>query len=256
MNHRLPHHTATIPISSCGNRAAVEQRQPARRSVSNRSCCSGNNDIANVPKLKCLRLCIWGFLTQSSLASATSKGSRARPDVGPLRIGGVADDVGDDPVAVLTRAAPSVNHDVTGPGGAVMSRYHETVRQTTVRLPEDLAQQAEAVARVRQISLNQLLIEALQGEIARLSESDEFIDRAVRVMEQDRAVLQRLTAGRIRTGVTRTWTAEEFFGDYSAPTDDEVPIAADGRPLDTPTKVRAYLEEIDRSRAATHDRAG
>jgi hypothetical protein len=44
--------------------------------------------------------------------------------------------------------------------------------------------------------------------------------------------------------VTKRWeTARDLFGD-APPTEDDVPIARDGRRLDTPEKVRAFLEEI------------
>ncbi len=43
------------------------------------------------------------------------------------------------------------------------------------------------------------------------------------------------------------WTVEEFFAD-ARPTDDDVPIAADGRVLDTPAKVIAYIDEINARR--------
>ena len=47
----------------------------------------------------------------------------------------------------------------------------------------------------------------------------------------------------------RSWTVEEFFGDARPPTDDDVPIALDGRVLDTPAKVVAYIDEINARRA-------
>jgi hypothetical protein len=43
----------------------------------------------------------------------------------------------------------------------------------------------------------------------------------------------------------RVWTVEAFFADSRPPTDDDVPIAADGRVLDTPAKVIAYIDEIN-----------
>ena len=46
-------------------------------------------------------------------------------------------------------------------------------------------------------------------------------------------------------GTVRVWTVEEFFADSRPPTDDDVPIAADGRVLDTPAKVIAYIDEIN-----------
>lgn len=48
-------------------------------------------------------------------------------------------------------------------------------KQTTLRLPDDLADQAEVVAAVRNISVNQLAIEALQAEISRMKVDDQFI---------------------------------------------------------------------------------
>mgnify|MGYP003331699156 CR=1 FL=1 len=48
-------------------------------------------------------------------------------------------------------------------------------KQTTLRLPNELADQIEAVASVRNISVNQLAIEALQAEISRLKDDDQFI---------------------------------------------------------------------------------
>ena len=48
-------------------------------------------------------------------------------------------------------------------------------KQTTLRLPDDLADQAEVVAAVINISVNQLAIEALQAEISRMKDDDQFI---------------------------------------------------------------------------------
>jgi predicted transcriptional regulator len=48
-------------------------------------------------------------------------------------------------------------------------------KQTTLRLPDDLADQAEVVAAVRNISVNQLAIEALQAEISRMKDDDQSI---------------------------------------------------------------------------------
>ncbi len=46
-----------------------------------------------------------------------------------------------------------------------------------------------------------------------------------------------------------------MVADMRPPTDDDVPIALDGTPLDTPAKVIAYLEEIDARRDAAQRRA-
>jgi predicted HicB family RNase H-like nuclease len=51
-------------------------------------------------------------------------------------------------------------------------------KQTTVRLPDDLADDAEAVARVRGDSVNQLIIDALAADIERVRADDDFTARA------------------------------------------------------------------------------
>jgi len=65
-------------------------------------------------------------------------------------------------------------------------------KQTTVRLPDELADDAEAVARVRGSSLNQLIIESLAAEIDRVRADDDFTERAKRLLERDREILDRL----------------------------------------------------------------
>lgn len=65
-------------------------------------------------------------------------------------------------------------------------------RQTTVRLPEDLADDAEAVARVRGTSVNQLIVESLAAEIERVRADDDFKSRALRLLERDKELIERL----------------------------------------------------------------
>ncbi|MFM8389859.1 MAG: toxin-antitoxin system HicB family antitoxin [Actinomycetota bacterium] len=65
-------------------------------------------------------------------------------------------------------------------------------KQTTVRLPEDLADQAEAVARAQGISLNQLIIGALHLEIDRVKSDGDFQTRVKRLVERDQKILDRL----------------------------------------------------------------
>lgn len=67
-----------------------------------------------------------------------------------------------------------------------------TSKQTTVRLPADLAEQAEAVARVRETSLNALIVDALAAEIERVRTDDDFTSRAKKLLERDRELLERL----------------------------------------------------------------
>ncbi len=65
-------------------------------------------------------------------------------------------------------------------------------KQTTVRLPDDLADDVEAVARVRGDSVNQLIIDALAAEIERVRSDDDFTARAKKLLERDREILDRL----------------------------------------------------------------
>lgn len=73
------------------------------------------------------------------------------------------------------------------------SWYHESMtKQTTVRLPEDLANDAEAVARVEGTSVNALIVTALTTEIERVRQDEDFTSRAKRLLERDRELLERL----------------------------------------------------------------
>jgi predicted transcriptional regulator len=65
-------------------------------------------------------------------------------------------------------------------------------KQTTVRLPEDLAEAAEAVARVKGTSVNALIIESLSAEVARVRADKEFTTRANRLLKRDKELLARL----------------------------------------------------------------
>ena len=65
-------------------------------------------------------------------------------------------------------------------------------KQTTVRLPDELADQADAVARVQGTSVNQLIIDSLTKEIERVRTDDDFTSRAKRLLERDKELLERL----------------------------------------------------------------
>lgn len=74
-----------------------------------------------------------------------------------------------------------------------MSRYHDIMaKQTTVRLPDDLADEAETVARVSGTSVNQLIVSALEAEIERVRSDRGFMDRAEHLLERDREIIDRL----------------------------------------------------------------
>ena len=73
------------------------------------------------------------------------------------------------------------------------SRYRAIVtKQTTVRLPEELAEDAETVARVKGTSLNQLIVDSLAAEIDRARADEDFTSRAKRLLARDKELLDRL----------------------------------------------------------------
>jgi predicted transcriptional regulator len=65
-------------------------------------------------------------------------------------------------------------------------------KQTTVRLPEELAEDAEAVARVQGMSVNQLIVDSLSAEIDRVRADEDFTGRAKRLLLRDKELLDRL----------------------------------------------------------------
>jgi hypothetical protein len=65
-------------------------------------------------------------------------------------------------------------------------------KQTTVRLPQELADQAEAVARVRGTSLNALIVESLAAEVERVRDDKAFTKRARELLARDKELLDRL----------------------------------------------------------------
>jgi predicted transcriptional regulator len=65
-------------------------------------------------------------------------------------------------------------------------------KQTTVRLPDGLADDAEAVARVRGESVNQLIVDSLAAEIERVRADESFTARAKELLERDQEILDRL----------------------------------------------------------------
>lgn len=61
-----------------------------------------------------------------------------------------------------------------------------------MRLPEGLADQGEAVARVQGASVNALIVESLTAEIERVRADKDFTARARRLLERDKELLDRL----------------------------------------------------------------
>jgi hypothetical protein len=65
-------------------------------------------------------------------------------------------------------------------------------KQTTVRLPQELADQAEAVARVQGKSVNALIVDSLAAEVERVRADKDFTKRARKLIERDQELLDRL----------------------------------------------------------------
>jgi glutamate-1-semialdehyde aminotransferase len=65
-------------------------------------------------------------------------------------------------------------------------------KTTTVRLPEELAETAEVVARGRGTSVNALVVEALEAEIGRVKADKDFMQKLRALTERDKEILDRL----------------------------------------------------------------
>lgn len=65
-------------------------------------------------------------------------------------------------------------------------------KQTTVRLPDDLADKAEVVARAKGTSVNQLIIDSLAIEIDRVRADSDFMTRVKQIVERDKEILDEL----------------------------------------------------------------
>ena len=63
-------------------------------------------------------------------------------------------------------------------------------KQTTLRLPDDLAEKVETVARAKGTSVNQFLIDSL--EIDRVRKDTKFMNRVKQLVERDREILDEL----------------------------------------------------------------
>ena len=98
---------------------------------------------------------------------------------------------------------PELGHRMagTGRGGgeterwlSAQDRYHDvmTRKATTVRLPDELAETADVVARAQGVSVNSLIIGALQIEVDRVRQDEEFMDRLRTLVERDQEILDRL----------------------------------------------------------------
>ncbi len=67
-----------------------------------------------------------------------------------------------------------------------------TRKATTIRIPEDLADTAEVVARARGVSVNALILEALRAEVDRVKGDKKFMSVLREHVERDKEILDRL----------------------------------------------------------------
>lgn len=65
-------------------------------------------------------------------------------------------------------------------------------KQTTVRLPDELAAAAEAVARVEGTSVNALIVDSLAAQIEKVRADTDFTSRARELLERDKELMDRL----------------------------------------------------------------
>ena len=65
-------------------------------------------------------------------------------------------------------------------------------RNLTVRLPEELAADAEALARVEGKSVNETIKDALADAVERKRRDPKFKARVRKIIEEDRELLERL----------------------------------------------------------------
>lgn len=75
----------------------------------------------------------------------------------------------------------------------MQSRYHDTMaKNLTVRLDDDLAADAQALARAEGQSLNETVKQALKEAVDSRRKDPKFKARVRRIIEEDRALLERL----------------------------------------------------------------
>lgn len=73
------------------------------------------------------------------------------------------------------------------------SWYYDTMtRNLTVRLPDELAADAEAMARVEGTSLNETVKQSLIEAVERRRKNPKFKARLAKIIKEDRELLERL----------------------------------------------------------------
>lgn len=65
-------------------------------------------------------------------------------------------------------------------------------KNLTIRIPDEVAANAEAIARVDGVSLNETIKRSLVEAVERRKNNPEFKARLTKIIEQDRELLERL----------------------------------------------------------------
>ena len=65
-------------------------------------------------------------------------------------------------------------------------------KQTTIRIPDEIADQAEAVARVKGVSINTLIVDSLTHEIDKVRSDKTFTTKARKILERDKELIDKL----------------------------------------------------------------
>ncbi|MFM9095711.1 MAG: YlcI/YnfO family protein [Actinomycetes bacterium] len=66
-------------------------------------------------------------------------------------------------------------------------------KQTTVRLPQDVAEAAQKIAEIKGTSLNQLIVQALEQQIEEVRKDKKFMDEAKKLVQRDKNILDKLS---------------------------------------------------------------
>jgi hypothetical protein len=74
-----------------------------------------------------------------------------------------------------------------------VSWYHGAMtKNLTIRIPDEVAANAEAIARVDGVSLNETVKQSLIETVERRRSDPEFKYRLAKIIEEDRELLERL----------------------------------------------------------------
>jgi predicted transcriptional regulator len=65
-------------------------------------------------------------------------------------------------------------------------------KTTTIRMPDELANTVEVVARGKGVSVNALVIDALTAEVERVRQDEQFMAKLREITERDKEILDRL----------------------------------------------------------------